>query len=76
MLHRKVTTFPKVRTVDSINLQPGELIHVDFALSTLTSVHGFTFMLTIVYANNIMPYVFHTPTKRSPIRIIRFVLTT
>ena len=31
-------------------------------------------MLTIVYANNIMLYILYAPSKRSPIRIIRFVL--
>ena len=39
---------PKGTTVDTTNLQPVELIHMDFALYNVTSVLGFMSMLALV----------------------------
>ena len=49
---------------------------MDFDFYNVTSIHGFTFMLTVVFANTIMLWVFPTSSKGSPIHIIRFTLTT
>ena len=69
-------TFPKVTAVDTIIPQPGELIHIDFALYNVTSIRGFTSMLTVVCKNTIMLWLLPTAPKRSPVRIIGFILTT
>ena len=46
-------TFPKVATVYTTNFQPGELIHMDYALYNVTYIWGFTSMLTVLFAKNI-----------------------
>ena len=45
-----MTTLPKRTTVDTSNLQPGELIHMNFALYNVTYIRGFTYMLTVAFA--------------------------
>ena len=67
---------PKGTTYDTNNLQPGELIHMDFALYNVNSIRGFTSVLTVVNAKNIMICVLPTAPKRSPVCIIRFILKT
>ena len=42
-------TFPKGKTVDSTNLQPGELIHINFDLYSVTSIRGFISTLVVVF---------------------------
>ena len=42
MLYIKYKTFPKGRTVERTNLQPGELIHMDFPFYNMTYIWGFT----------------------------------
>ena len=73
---QNMTTFPKETTVHTTNLQPGELIHMYFSFWNLTSIHGFTSMLTVVCAKTRMIWLFHTVSKIDPVRIILFVLTT
>ena len=58
-----MTTSPKVKTVDTTNLLPGEIIYVDFDFYNVNSVPGFTSMITVVCANNIMLWVFTTAFK-------------
>ena len=53
-------TSPKGTTLGTANLQQGELIHVGFASYNVTSICGFTFMLTVVCALTIMIYLFPT----------------
>ena len=76
LLHRKIKTINKDTTVDISNLQPGELIYMDFAFYNVTSIRGFASMLIFFCANTIMIWVFPTASKRAPVRIIRFILTT
>ena len=73
---KKMTTFPECNTVDTTNLQPGEPIHMQFAFFNVTSIIGFTSILTVVCANNIILWVFPTVKKISPVQIILFILTT
>ena len=61
---------------DIINLQPGELIHMDFVFYNGTYIRGFTSILIVVCANTRMLWVLPTASKRVPVRIIRFTLTT
>ena len=71
-----MTTFPKVTTVDKNNLQPGELIHVDFAYYNVTSIRGFTSIITVVCAKTIILWVLPTESNQAPVHIICFILTT
>ena len=59
-------TPPKITTVDTTNLKPGELIQIDFDFYNVTSVCGFTSMLTIVCAKTRLIWVFTTTSKQSP----------
>ena len=70
-----MTIPPKVTTVDTTNLQPVELIHVYFTLYNVTSVRGFTSMITLVCGRTIIIWVFITASKISPVWIIILILT-
>ena len=72
----KIANFPKCSTVDTTNLQPVELIHMDFALYNVTSILGFTSIISVVCENKIMLWLFPTSSKIYPVKIIWFVLTT
>ena len=71
-----MTTINKGTKVDTGNLRPGELIHVDFAFYNVTSLYVFTSMLTVIFAKNRMMWVFPTVSQRAHLCIIRFILTT
>ena len=58
-----MTTLRKVTTVDTTNLQPGELIHMNFVFYNVTSVYEFTSMINVVCENNITLSVFTTVYK-------------
>ena len=47
-------TFPKGKTVDTTNLQQVELVHVDLYFYNVTSICGFTSILTVVCAKTII----------------------
>ena len=66
----------KGTTVDTNNLQSGELIHMEFAFYNMTSIRGLTYMLTVVCIKTRMLWVFPTVSKQSPVFIIHFILTT
>ena len=72
----KITTINKGPTVDTSNLQTEEIIHVDFVFYNVTSIRGFTSMITVLCAKIIMLWVFPNSSKRSHVRIIRFILAT
>ena len=76
MLYRNIEAFPKGTTFDITNLQPGEIIHMDYFLYHINSIRGFTYIINVFCANTIMLRLFPTVSKRSPDRIIRFILTT
>ena len=75
VLHRKTTNFHKVTTVDTINLQPGELIHIDFSFYNVTSICGFTSRLTVVCENTRMIWVCPTASKYALFSIVQFIMT-
>ena len=72
----KMTTFHKGKTFDTTNLQPVEIIFMDFAFYDVNSLLGFTSVITVICANTRIIWLFPTTSKRSPVRIIHFVLTT
>ena len=51
-------------------------MHMDFAFYNVTSIQGFTSMLTIVYENTKILWVFTASPKMFPVRIISFILKT
>ena len=71
-----MTTFTKGTTVDSINLQPGELIYMDFSFYNLTSILQFNYMITVISAKTIIIWVFPNAYKLSLVLVICFILTT
>ena len=70
-----MTNPPKGTTVDTTNLQPGELLQMYFTLYNFTSIQCFTYIITVLYENIIMRWVFPNSYKRAPVRIICFILT-
>ena len=62
LLHRKNENFPQTPTVDTSNLQPGELIYVDFAFYNLTFIRKFISVLTVFCAKNriVWQYLMYT----------------
>ena len=70
----KMTTYPKGTTVYTSNIQLGELIHMDFALYNVTSVHIFTSVSTVVFAKTIMLWVFPTESKWAAVHIVHSIL--
>ena len=71
-----MTTFPKLTTVDTNNLQPEELIHLDFSLYILNSIHVFTSMITVSCAKTIILCVFPNAYEQYPFHIICLIITT
>ena len=69
----KITTYPKVTTVDTSKLQPGELVHMEFSFYHVTYIQVLTSVLTVVCANTIILWVFPTEYKRSYVFIIGFM---
>ena len=72
----KMTTFSKLTTVYASNFQLGELINMDFGFYNVTSTCGFISILTVIFANTIMIWVFPAASKLSHVLIIHFILTT
>ena len=71
-----MAAFSKGKNVYMKNLKPGELIHMYFALHNVSSVLGFTSVITVLCANTIILWVYPTASKRGPVEIIRFISTT
>ena len=53
-------TLPKGTTVDTTNIQPVETINMDAAFYNVTSIQGFTSIITVVCTRNTMIWVFRT----------------
>ena len=71
-----MTTLPKGKTVDTTNLQPVEIIHMDLEFYNVTSIRGFNSMLNVVCANTIMLWVFPNAPTKSSVHTINLILTT
>ena len=62
-----MTTTPNGTTVGTTNIQPGELIHMDFAFYNVIFIRGFTFILTVVFAKTKIICVFPNASKQSSV---------
>ena len=71
-----ITDLPKVSSIDTTNLKPVRLINTEFGFYAVTSIRGFTSILTIVCAKTSIIWVIPNAPKISPVRIIIFILTT
>ena len=49
MLYNKDDNLTKGTTVETTNLHPGELIHMDLAFYVVTPINGFTSIPTFLY---------------------------
>ena len=72
----KMKSFPICKNVDTTNLQPGELIHMEFSFYNVTFIRGLTSMLPVVCARTRIIWLFLTASKRAPVRIIHLILKT
>jgi hypothetical protein len=68
----KLPQFRKGKTVSTAKLQPGELLHMDFAFWDILSRRNFTAVLTIVDACTRMLWLFCTASKKPPVHILRW----
>ena len=71
-----MSDLPKGTTVGISNLQPREIIQMEYDFYNVTSIREFTSVITFVCKINRMLWVLPTTSKQSPVRIIRFILTT
>ena len=69
-------TINKLTTVDTSNLKPGEIIHMDFEFYNVNSICGFTSMLTVIFEMTRMIWVNPTASKRAPVHTTHFITTT
>ena len=66
----KMTTINKGTTVDTSNLQQGEVVHMGFAFYNVTSIYVFTSMITVVYEKTRMIGILPTTSKIPPLHIM------
>ena len=73
---QNMTTYPKGKSVETTNLQPGELIHMEFVSYNVTSLRVFPYIITVVCTKTTMLWISPTEYKLDPFSIIIFILTT
>jgi hypothetical protein len=64
-----MTQVRKGKTVDTSTLQPGELLHIDFAFWDVLSHRGFNAALMIIDTNTRFLWLFCTASKKLPVHI-------
>ena len=69
-----VVNLPKGVTMNTDNLRPGELLHMDFCFLDETSIRQFTCALVVVDAKVRKMWTFCTPGKRPPLATVKFLL--
>ena len=69
-----MSILPRGTTVDTTNLQQGELLHVNFAFYNVNSIQVFSSVITVVCEKKGMIWIFATASKQAPVIIIRFIL--
>ena len=72
----KMTAIPKRTKVYKTNLQPVEIIHMYFVFYNVTSIRGFTSLLTVLCENTRILWLFPNTSKRYLVCIIRVILRT
>ena len=61
-------------TMNTDNLRPGELLHMDFSFLDETFIRQFTYALVVVDAKVRKMWIFCTPDKRPPLATVIFLL--
>ena len=69
-----MVNLPKGITINTENLRPGELLHMDFCFLDETSIRQFTCALVVVDAKVRKMWTFCTPGKRPPLATVRYLL--
>ncbi len=68
----KFTNTPKVKQTLCPSTVKGELLHIDFSFWNVTSVRGFSSLLSIIDGSTRMLWNFPTASKRVPLTILEF----
>ena len=71
----KMIIYPKGKKIDTTNLQPGEILYLDFAFYNITLICGCTNILTVVCNNTRIIWILPTASNLAPVGIIRSILT-
>ena len=69
-----MTTINKGGGVDTSNIQPVELVYMDFVFYNVTSIHVFISIITVVCEKNRTLWVFSNASKIAHVCIIIFIL--
>ena len=76
MFYIKSDDFTKDATVDTTNLTPEELLHMNFTFYNVTFIVGFTSILDAVCERITIICILPTVPKQASVRIIIFILAT
>ena len=71
----KTTDSPKGETVETTYIHPGKILHMELACYNVTTIYGFTSIITVVCAKARLLWILPTASNKAPIRTIRFILT-
>ena len=72
--YRTIKIFHKDATVDTTNLQLGDIFHLEFSFYNITTIFKFNSILTVVCDKTIMLWILPTTSNQSPVIFIRFIL--
>ena len=64
----------KGKTIDTSDLEPGNMLHIDITFFDITSFRGFNSSLNIIDAKSRKLWGFLSSAKRTPLRIIKYFL--
>ena len=72
----KVTHFQLNMVTALPNLEPGQLVNIEYAFINIPSVHGFTSYLSVTDNTTSYSFTFPTNNKRKPLYILEFIILT
>ena len=72
----KATKFPRSLTTDVLKFAPGFMLQIDFAFFNVESICGFTSTFVAIFSATSYPFGFPYRSKRPPLDILKFLVTT
>ena len=72
----KATKTPRGPTTDVSKSPPGFMLHMDFAFLNVESIRGITSTFVAIYSVTSQPFGFPPRSKRPPLYILKFLVTT
>ena len=72
----KATKIPRGPTTDASKFAPGFMIQMDFAFFNVESIRGFTSTFVAICSATSYPFGFPSRSKRPPLDILKFLVTT